>query len=142
VISHEAFSRLRLRSFVGDVTDLVNWQFMGKSWVGEAVGFTEWLCPEEDPGQLGSVSLDLTDLPAHAVASILERLEVPVRPGMSLDEVTQVLGAHVGQQELVPGRCSYDFAVDAPSAYHISCTIHEDDGLIYLVVAPVGMSEM
>ena len=136
MIPHVEFGQLRLRSFVDDVTELVGWQFMGKSWVGEAVGFTEWLRPDEAPERLGSLFLDLTELPTDVAAAILERLQVPVCLGMSLEEVTQVLGTHVDQQEFVPDRRSFDFAVGVPGAYRISCTIHENDGLIYLVVAP------
>jgi len=55
MITHSDFKKLRLNQFFSDLepTKLENWEFMGNIWVGEAIGFSEWLCLEQTPNELG-----------------------------------------------------------------------------------------
>jgi hypothetical protein len=141
VIAQSDFEKLRLRSFVDEVVDLDHWQFMGREWIGEAVGFTEWLRPKDDPARLGSLAVDLVNLPWETTEAILDRLGLPLRAGMTLEEVTAVLGVPSGTQEFVPGRKSHDFEFGSADRYSVSCTVHDSDGLTYLVVAPAPHSQ-
>ena len=134
MITHRDFHQLRLRSFVDDVVELQDWQFMGREWIGEANGFTEWLRPVDDPSRLGSLALDLAQLDEVVAGEILDQLGLALRLGMTLTEVVGVLGDQIDTQQFVPDRRSYDFHVDSPDGYSVSCTIKDDDGLIYVVV--------
>jgi hypothetical protein len=136
VISHRAFAEMRLRDCAADVVDLDSWEFMGRLWVGEAIGFSEWLRPEDDPVRLGSLALDLCDLPPELSERVLGRLQLPLSRGMNLAQIRGQLGDPVGTQLFVSDRRSFDFKVDG---YSISCTVHDADGLIYIVVMPLAV---
>jgi hypothetical protein len=73
MISHARFGALRLAQFLPDaeIAELENWEFMYHVWLGEAVGFSEWLRLENDPGVLRSLAIDFTDFPEHAAAEVL-----------------------------------------------------------------------
>ena len=141
MISHERFGELRLARFLPgvDLADLSDWQFMGRTWLREALGFSEWLRLESDPEVLRSLALDFSDFPESAAASVLKTLELPARPGMQLAELRTVLGDPIEKQHFVPDRVSYEFAVEGPPTYGVSCTPLRQGGLSYLVVmAPLG----
>ena len=134
MISHTEFARLRLADFVGEVSLLDCWQFMGREWVGEAVGFSEWLRPVDDPEHLGSLALDFSALPGDVAARILRRLRLDLSPGMTFEEIRNCMGEPIEEQVFASDRRSYDFKIDDADGYYVSCTVHQDDGLIYIVV--------
>jgi hypothetical protein len=136
VIPHSRFSQLRLSDFVdpSEISQLSDWEFLDRLWVGEAVGFSEWLCLESSPQQLGSLALDLADLPHNAVESCLSAIGLPLSRGMSLPQIQAVLGRPSGYHSFVPDRTTYDFELGGPDPYDISCTVFTDGGLSYLVV--------
>jgi hypothetical protein len=138
MIPHSEFQQMRLADFVPDVTPLSDWQFMGRTWVGQAVGFTEWLMPEDSPAKLGAISLDLVDLPRAVSETVLVRLGLALRRGMTASEVGAVLGACRSTDRFVEDRLSHNFQVGTVDRYSVSCTIHRDDGLIYVQVMPVA----
>ena len=87
LIPYDRFERLRLSQLHPDaarIATLRNWEFMGGVWVGEADGFTAFLCPEASPDTLGSIELDLLDLPEALGARVLAAIELPLQSGMIL----------------------------------------------------------
>ena len=136
MITHQAFKKLRLNQFFPDiaVVALENWEFMDQLWVGEAIGFSEWLCFEERPTELGLLALDLNGLPDAGCRAVLQALDLPLAKGMSIAEIETVLGQADRTNQFVPDRKSYDFLVTNGEPYHISCTVLNDGGLSYLVV--------
>jgi hypothetical protein len=127
---------MRLRDFASDVVELDDWEFMGRVWLGEAIGFSEWLRPVDDPEQLGSLALDLCDLPPELIEHVLGRLQLPLSRGMDLAQIRGHLGNPVGTQKFASDRRSFDFKCDG---YLIGCTVHDADGLIYIVVMPLAV---
>jgi len=138
MIPHSEFHQLRLVDFVPDVVLLTDWQFMGRTWVGQAVGFTEWLMPEDSPDTLGSIALDLVALSPSVSETVLARLGLSMRRGMTASEVGAVLGTCLSTKRFVEDRLSHDFEVGGGDRYSVNCTIHRDDGLIYVVVMPAA----
>jgi hypothetical protein len=136
VIPHSTFYQLRLSDFVdpSDISQLSDWEFLDRIWVGEALGFSEWLRPAHSPQQLGSLALDLVDLPQSAVDRCLSALGLPLSRGMDLPQIQAVLGGPCAHHSFVADRASYDFRFGAPDQYDISCTVLADGGLCYLVV--------
>ena len=134
MIQLREFQKLRLSSFVNGVVALEDWQFMGRTWVGEAVGFSEWLCPSDHVDDLGSLSLDLGELPSEVVLNVLAKLKLPLRPGMSLSEVCSILGEPCGSETFVEDRTSHSFEITDPDNFSVSCTIQHKGGLCYIVV--------
>jgi hypothetical protein len=137
MISHACFGALTLAQFLPDaeIAELENWEFMDRLWLGEAIGFSEWLRLENDPGVLRSLAIDFTGFPERAAAEVLRTTELPVRRGMKRDEICEVLGEPTNEVRLpkVKDRVTYQFVV-GPPRYDVSCTVRNDGGLSYLVV--------
>lgn len=141
MLSYEEFGRLRLVQFVEpeSVVQLRNWEFMDRIWVGEAVGFTEWLRLEDDPDVVRSVSIHLVELDSAAVEAIFARLGLPLWRGMSLSEIEILLGQPVHNERYVADRQSFLFRHGHDWPYDVNCTVHNEEGLIYVVImAPAG----
>ena len=136
MISHAAFGRLRLAQFLPDaeIAELDNWEFMDHFWVGEAVGFSEWLRLKKKPETLRSLAIDFTEFPASVAAAVLRKVDLGVRAGMEVDVLTELLGEPVKEHCFAKDRVSYEFVVAGPYKYHVSCTILNKGGLTYLVV--------
>lgn len=135
MISHHEFAQLRLSQFFSgnSIAKLGKWEFMDRIWVGEAIGFSEWLCPEEQPEALQSLAIDFSELPKDGCEKILRILGLPLRPGMNAEEIKREIGTPFKIYEFVPDRKSYDFR-HGEEEYMISCTVKNEGGLSYLVV--------
>lgn len=116
-----------------DITPLDNWHFMGDQWLGESIGFSEWLRREKSPDFLGSLALDLAAFPHEACNRVFETLNLPLQEGMSLNELERVLGRSTDVTKFVADRLTYHFRIDSP-AYDLTCTVKNESGLIYVVV--------
>jgi hypothetical protein len=136
MICHARFGALRLVEFLPDaeIAELENWEFMDHLWLGEAVGFSEWLRLENEPDVLRSLAIDLTEFPDQAAANVLRMIELPVQRGMSHAELRQLLGEPVKELLFAKDRLTYEFVVPGPPRYDVSCTVLNDGGLTYLVV--------
>lgn len=136
MIPHSDFSKLRLSDFVppSEIVSLSDWEFDDRLWIGEAVGFTEWLRLQSSPHALGSMALDLSALPERVVEQCLGRMGLPLRSGMTLTEITGHLGQPAGHHQFVADRATYEFCVGSTDQYDISCTVLAEGGLIYLVI--------
>lgn len=135
-ITHAEFGALRLSNFLSadQIAPLDEWEFMERTWVGEAAGFSQWLRLAEEPDELRSLALDFTSFPPAASDLVLERLGTALRPGMNLEQLRDVLGEPASEIRFVAGRVTWEYAVTEPAAYTLSCTVRDDVGLSYLVV--------
>ena len=136
MITPNEFRQLRLKPFVPSwsVVELENWQFMGESWVGEALGFSEWLRLESNPDALGSLAIDFSTFPPDAARAVFERIGLPLHGGMTVQEVEGVLGKRLSAQRHVKGRISLSFLAGRESEYSLSCTILAEGGLVFVVI--------
>ena len=66
------------------------------------------------------------------MAVLSSALAFPIRHGMSLPELTELLGKPVSSEQFVPDRKSCDFLVSSESAYRVSATIQKGSGLIHV----------
>jgi hypothetical protein len=136
MLTHQEFGRLRLSEFVPKerIHPVTDFEFLDRLWVGETVGFSEWLRPQERPDVLESLSLDFDDLPADVVERVLAKIQLPLRKGMELDEIVSLLGARYQTYTFVDDRKEFEFRFGNPDAYDVSCVVRNDGGLIYVVV--------
>jgi len=136
MLTHEEFHRLRLSQFVERtrITQLSGWEFLGREWIGEAVGFTEWLRPLSSPERLGSIALDLEELPPEVVEACLSRIGLPLHRHMTLPQLVALFGEPLRVLAFVEDRATYEFRVADPDPYDVSCTVLADGGLGYLVI--------
>ena len=136
MIDYERFGRLRLADFVAAkrVRRLRNWELEGRVWVGEAVGFSEWLRLSDDPGVLRSATIDFQSFPARAASRALDALGMPVRKGMAVAELEAVLGRFTRTERFVADRATYELRSAGRQPYRISCTVLDKGGLTYVGV--------
>ena len=137
LIPYREFAELRLCHFYPDTAKIVgleDWEFMGGIWVGEAIAFTDFLRPDHREEELGAIDIYFAELPAGVGQAILDAIHLPLQQGMSFDQMIQILGTPADTLIFAEDRKSYDYTLGSQFPYHISCTIHESDGLIYLSV--------
>jgi len=141
MISHDRFGVLRLASFLphAQIVELRDWEFMERRWVGETIGFSEWLRLEGEPNVLRSLAIDFGKLPNSAVEEILRAIDLPIHGGMSFEQLRTILGEPYETQRFVADRATYEFFSQEPHPYEVSCTVLNEGGLVYLVVmVPIG----
>ena len=107
---------------------------MGGLWTGEAIGFTEFLRHSGRPGELGSVSVDLSDLPESVSNAMIAALGLPLKRGMSREDVQAAIGEPGNVLSFVPDRLTYEYSLGGEESYYVSCTVDEGHGLTYVVV--------
>lgn len=136
MISHARFGTLRLAQFrpEADIVELAGWEFMDELWVGEAIGFSEWLRLESDPTVLRSLALDFAEFPSDAAVSVLQAIDLPIRVRMPVRQLRTVLGEPIKELRFVADQVTYEFVIPGPPRYRVSCTVRNVGGLSYLVV--------
>ncbi len=136
MISSSQFGKLRLAQFRpnDEIVELTDWEYMDAVWVGEAIGFSEWLRLEEEPEQLRSLAIDFSEFPEAIASAVLQAIDLPIRSGMRSEELIAVLGKPLEEQRFVKDRVSYEFALAEPQRYDVSCTVLNEGGLCYVVV--------
>lgn len=137
IISHDHFGRLRLADFAPDGTKLValeGWEYLDRLWVGEAIGFTEWLRYVERPDVLGALSLALSTLPDEMSQRVLAILQLPLSRGMNYSQVVGVLGEPMRSRQYVNNQTTFDFQCGSKWKYEIGCTIRDKEGLIHITI--------
>jgi hypothetical protein len=136
MISYERFGSLRLSHYLpeADIVRFDQWKFDDRMWAGEAIGFSEWLRPEDDPETLQSLAIDFKKFPADTAERVLRDIELPVSPAMTFEQLRATLGEPAEVSRYVRGQADYEFISPEPYPYRISCTVADDGGLVYLVV--------
>ena len=136
MISHEEFGRLRLTGFLEPehVSPLEDWRYEDADWVGDAHGFSEWLRLAEHAEVTGSIALDFSSLPAEAATKVMVAIELPVRPGMTFSEITEVLGEPTETMAFVKDRKTYGCTTGDVDTFIVSCTVLDSGGLSYLTI--------
>jgi hypothetical protein len=136
MIAYTQFGRIRMSQFLPhqSVEAIDNWEFMDQVWVGEGYGFSEWLRLKSDADVLRSMAIDFSSFPLKSARSAMERIELPLEPGENLAKIEEILGRFKRREGFIQDRESFEFTYDDVNPYDISCTIHEERGLIYVVV--------
>ena len=143
LLPYAAFRELRLAPFLTAQPALREqvaqmeggWKYLGGTWLGEGLGFTDFLCLEDMPSELGCISLDLSSLPDEVSHAILDTVGLPLRRSMQSIAIDAHLGSPERTHTFVADRETFDYTVGHACPYRVSCTVHDKDGLIYLVVA-------
>ena len=138
LITYNEFAKLRMKQLVPADTEVIEthgWEWMGGFWINEGFRFCTSLSRHVDtPDEAGGLEIDFRDLPQSLVLGICDKIHLPLRPGMNLEEVLSILGQPEQTYTFVADRKTYDFTVGSQYPYHVSATVHETDGLIYVTV--------
>ncbi len=132
--AYPEFEALRLSAFVNPdrvVHDVTDQEWMGGMWVGQALGFTGVWALEDEPDHVGGVEIDFSELKEEEKKKLRAALGLPVRHGMSIEAILTIFGQPTRSRQFVADRRSYEFSVGTEWPYYFSCTVHENDGLIY-----------
>lgn len=113
IISFGEFEKLRLQDFFEkhDIQNLERWEFMGDLWIGDAVGFTEWLRLEKEPTKTRSISVDLRKHDNDILNRIFSTLKLPLKKGQKIEDLAAIFGQPVGFDKFVADRINYDFEI-------------------------------
>jgi len=113
-----------------EVVEGDGFEWMGGLWISEGVGFTHVSRHRETPDEAGGLEVFFSELPESTSRAILDAIHLPLRPGLTLQEVQSILGQPGKTFTFVPDRKTYDFTVGSKHPYHVSATIHNSEGLI------------
>jgi hypothetical protein len=140
LIPYNEFARLRMKQFAPAgtevyETDSCSWEWMGGLWLNEGIcGFTSLSRHEDCPDETGGLEVGFRDLSPSGVLAIFDAIHLPLRPGMTLEEVKSILGEPEQTHVFVADRKSHDFTVGSQYPYHVSATIQASDGLVHVTV--------
>jgi hypothetical protein len=132
LISYNEFGRLRLRDFSREEiaeSDIPDWEWMGGLWYCDSVGFTWFGCLNDMPKETGGLEVDFGELPEHEWLRILNSLHLPLREGMTFDEIVTILGQPFKIYTFVEDRKIYEFKVGSAYPYRVSCIVLDNGGL-------------
>jgi hypothetical protein len=115
-------------------SDSPDWEWMGGFWYCDAIGFTWFGRLREVPDETGGLEIDLVALPEREATSILVTLQLPLHAGMRYDAIAPILGEPFKMLTFVRDRKTYKFRVGLHQRYHVSCTVRDDGGLIFISV--------
>ena len=130
LIPYEKFTRLRLRQFepsASNEEESACFEFMDSLWHEESIRGAEFLRHERDPNRLGGICLDFRYMSPALPTSILAAIQLPLRPGMSVEDVVSLLGDPADTEDGGPGCVVHDFKCGAEDRYHVRC--YFTDGL-------------
>jgi hypothetical protein len=135
MISVEDFERLEVTDYLLDdqVGFSDDWRFLGRVWHCYGYGFTDFLETPDQPDVVRCICINSKDLPTATWARLLADLDLPLHPGMNIEEVTKVLGTPVRSESFVADRVSLEFQV---GEFTVDTTIVQETGLTYLVIHP------
>jgi hypothetical protein len=144
-LPYSEFGCLRLNDFlIGEmaVDRLADWEYLNRRWVGERVGhFTTFLRLESDPEVLSALTLDLSAQPQKVWNSILDKVGVPLRGGMSESTVQQTAGSHGKRLPKVGHRTTLEFVIGSDERFCLRCTFDRTHGLTYIAMLRADIAD-
>jgi hypothetical protein len=137
LIPYSQFAKLRLKQFVEsdvEVTEGDGWEWMGGLWFGEGISSSTYFARLKDtPDETGGLEIDFTELPESSAQSILDTINLPLKSGMTFDEVRSALGVPEKTTSLA-GWKNNDFTLGEKHPYFVSATVDHAKGLTNLTV--------
>lgn len=138
MIPYTEFAKLRLDQFCsGGITKTGApiWEWMGGDWYCDAIGFTWFGRLNRSPDETGCLELNFSEVSSRESENILSAIQLPLSAGMSLEAVREVLGEPNETISFVADRKTYEYRVNSEASYRVSCTIQNEEGLIFLSIA-------
>jgi hypothetical protein len=138
LISYEEFGKFDIRPFAKNDVGVVEQngvEWRGGIWTSESVGACTCICRHESmPDVVGGLEIDFSDLSETDTLTFFNALRLPLRPGMSLQEVQAVLGEPKERVDFIEDRRGYGFYVGSHNPYEVGCIIRDSVGLVYVSV--------
>lgn len=137
MISNKAFEKIRFHQFIDqeEIDQLENYEYLGLIWVGEGCyGFSDCIQLETEPQTTRCIHLDLREMPSEITRAILDFINLPLRGGMTKQEMDALLGKPQKVIEFMPGRNKYYYRPFAEDNYEVGGTILCDVGLFFITI--------
>ncbi len=135
MLSFEELAGLRLRYFLPPDSDIVEnggWEWMNGIWHYEGIGFTWFGWLESEPGVTAGLELYFEELAPAVVEQLLTKLGLPLEPGMLSSDVEKLFGAPYKTYDFAADRKTYEYQLNAPQTYLLSCTVNDEEGLTHV----------
>ena len=140
LIPYDQFAKLRLKQLVSadmNVSEDDSYEWLGGYGINEGIRGADFFRWEQTPDETTGFELYFDLLPSNTARAILDAIGLPIEPGMKLDQVYSVLG-EPKEKDVFDGRPQNrqtdNFVIGSTQPYHISCSVHGNDGLIGLSV--------
>ena len=128
---------MRLRSFVPpgtEIAELSYFKWMEGQWLHEGVGFTWFGRLVERPDETAGLELLFKELDGASIDRVLQFLQLPLRPGMRLEQLHDLFGWPGTTNVFTSDRKTYNFRIGSGEQYQVGCTVHDEQGLIHVSV--------
>lgn len=140
LIPYQQFGKLRISHFYPKGTQL----FLDESdstecAIGraatEGLAFTYFAWRANEPGMTAEVALDFRqECPPEAGIRILEAIRLPLRPGMSLHEIQQILGSPEVAQLSSEEQGFVRFVCGERWPYFVGCHLKKGQGMTGIII--------
>lgn len=137
LISYTEFAKLRLATLSeAEVvqSESADWEWMGGLWHCDAIGFTWFGRLNDMSEETGALEVHFPGLSESDWMNILASISLPLRAGMTFEAIAKILGEPFQTFSFVADRKTYEFKVGSNCSYQVSCTIHNQDGLVFASV--------
>lgn len=138
IIDYERFGRFDVRPFAQAGRGVIqqgDYEWRGGIWTNEWIGACTGVSRHESmPDEVGGLEIDFRELPERDVMAIFDAIQLPLKPGMTLQEVKVVLGEPFESVDFIEDRKGYGFNVGSRFAYEVGCIIRDSIGLTYVSV--------
>jgi hypothetical protein len=140
MISHKEFYGLKLKDFYTgtDIEIASAYIYMEEIWCGETLGFTAFLALENDPLNTRCLILDLSNHEEQLHCDILAHIGLPLHAGLSVSELEKMFGPASETYKFQNDRLTYDYRITGDNPYNLSCTVHNNKGLIFIDISCAG----
>jgi hypothetical protein len=128
---------MRLGSFVPPGTEIVEqsyFEWMQGLWLHEGIGFTWFGRLMEQPDETAGLEVFFEELDGASIDRIFKFMKLPIAPGIRFEQLRDLFGWPVTTNVFTSDRKTYNFCVGANDEYQVGCTVHAEQGLIYVSV--------
>lgn len=140
LIPYSQFAMLRLKQLVAadmNASEDDGYEWLGGCGINEGIRGADFFRWEQTPEETTGFELYFDLLPSNAARAILDAIGLPLNPWMGLEQIYSVLGEPKEKDvfnDRPQNRQTDNFVIGSTQPYHISCSVHGDDGLIGLSV--------
>jgi len=137
LLPYSEFGRMRLGSFVPLGTEIVEqsyFEWMQGLWLHEGIGFTWFGRLMEQPEETAGLEVLFEELDGVSIDRILKFMHLPITPGMQFEQLRDLFGWPSTTNVFASDRKTYNFRVGHGDQYQVGCTVHVEQGLIYVSV--------
>lgn len=137
MIKYDQINSLRFSEYNSnhiEKCDLPDWEWMNVTWFIERDGFSWIGQPFNSKDETGALELDLVALPLQTTIDLFHVLELPLQKGYSESKINSILGSPIKKIDFTKDRFTNEYIYGQTDKYYLSCTVKQDEGLIFVSI--------